>query len=61
MKGLFRHLQRIRVAKSKPVEPERVVDLCQQPAESLEPAERGKEKTQAADLQAQAIGITQAG
>jgi hypothetical protein len=59
VKRLFRHLQRIRAAKAEPAELERVVSLCRQVAESLEPSERAKEKTQAADLQKHAIRSVQ--
>ena len=37
VKQLFRQLQRIRAAKAERAEPERVVELCRQAAESLEP------------------------
>jgi hypothetical protein len=54
-KRLFRHLQRLRAANAERAEPERVVTLCRQTAETLEPAERAKDKTQAVDLQKDAI------
>jgi hypothetical protein len=47
LKRLFRHLQRIRSIKAEPAEPERVVNLCRQAAQSLGP--------QIADLQRGAI------
>jgi hypothetical protein len=59
VKRLFRHLQQIRAANAEPAEPERVVSLCRQAAESLEPAERAKEKTQAVDLQKRATRSAQ--
>jgi hypothetical protein len=46
-KELFRQLQRIRAVKAEPAGPGRVVTLCRQPAQSLEP--------QVADLQRGAI------
>jgi tRNA U34 5-carboxymethylaminomethyl modifying GTPase MnmE/TrmE len=58
MKRLFRHLQRLRAAKET-VEHARTVDLCRQAAESLEPAERAKDQTQAVDLQKDAIRSAQ--
>lgn len=45
VKRLFRQLQRIRAVKAEPTEPERVVKLCRQAAQMLEP---GKARTQAA-------------
>jgi hypothetical protein len=59
VKRLFRHPQQIRAAKAEPAELERVVSLCRQVAESLEPAERAKEKTQAVDLQKRATRSAQ--
>ena len=51
VKRLFRHLQRIRVAKET-VEQARTVDLCRQAAETLEP---GKDQKHAVDPQQGAI------
>jgi hypothetical protein len=51
LKRLFRQLQRVRAVKAEPAEPERVVNLCRQAAEALEPAGRAGAKTQAADPQ----------
>jgi hypothetical protein len=55
VKELFRQLQRIRAVKAAPAEPERVVNLCRQTTQALEPAEKGKAKTQAVDVQERAI------
>jgi hypothetical protein len=56
MKELFRQLQRIRAMKAKPVEPERLVNLCRQAADALE---TGKEQKRAAGLQEHAIRSAQ--
>ena len=49
VKELFRQLQR---ARSKAAEPERLVELCRQAAQTLEP---GRARTQDADLQEHAM------
>jgi hypothetical protein len=52
LKQLFQRLQRIRSVKAEPPERERVVHLCRQAAQTLEP---GRTRGQAADLQEHAI------
>jgi hypothetical protein len=56
VKQLFRQLQRIRAVRAEIAEPERVVSLCRQAAEALEP---GKDQKRAADLQEHAIRSAQ--
>jgi hypothetical protein len=52
VKELFRQLRRIRAVKAEPAERKRMVNLCRQAAQVLEPGRAGG---QAADLQERAI------